>query len=167
MRLNAPVPDFVLPDTTGNIHRLGDYRGQIVVINFWSAECPWSARADMNLMASMNQMPGKVVVLAIASNQNEAMGEIYEAMLQRGLKFVLRDDGARVASLFGAETTPHAFVIDPGGILRYRGAVDNVTFRSRTATRWYVEEAIEALLAGQLPKIAETQAYGCTIVWQV
>ena len=118
-------------------------------------------------MATMLQLPEEVVVLAIASNQNESETQINEAMLQRGLKFVLRDTGARAAREFQAKTTPHAFVIDPNGILRYRGAVDNVTFRKRTATRWYVEEAVEALLDGRQPEIAETPPYGCTIVSEV
>jgi peroxiredoxin len=166
--LNQPAPDFELADTTGKIHRLGDYLGRIVVVNFWSAECLWSERADKNLMAVMNQIAGeKLAVLVIASNQNETPQQINEAMLQRGLKFVLRDEGARAARVFQAQTTPHAFVIDSSGILRYHGAVDDVTFRKRTASRWYVEEAVEALLDGRLPEVGEVPPYGCTIVWQV
>ena len=118
-------------------------------------------------MATMLQLPEEVVVLAIASNQNESEAQINEAMRQRGLKFVLRDAGGRAAKAFQAQTTPHAFVIDPSGILRYHGAVDDVTFRKRTATRWYVEEAVEALLDGRQPEITETPAYGCTIVSEV
>jgi hypothetical protein len=55
-------------------------------------------------------------------------------------------------------------VIDATGILRYRGAFDDVTFRQRTPARFYLKEAVEVLLAGKLPDPAETQPYGCTIV---
>ena len=46
----------------------------------------------------------------------------------------------------------------------YRGAFDDVTFRQRAATRSYLKDAVEALLAGRNPDLAETAPYGCTIV---
>jgi len=168
MDLNQPVPDFALPDLKGNLHRLSDYHRRIVVVNFWSAECPWSERADAHLMAVMRQLMDRVSVLTIASNVNESSEMINDAAQKRKLELVLRDSGeGGVCDLFGAQTTPHAFVIDPGGILRYRGAVDDVTFRKRKAERWYVEEAVEAVLDGRIPEIQETAPYGCTIVREV
>ena len=70
----------------------------------------------------------------------------------------------QVADLFGAQTTPHFFVLDQQGVLRYRGALDDVTFRQREPKNYYLHEAVQALLAGRLPEPAETPAYGCTIV---
>jgi hypothetical protein len=64
-------------------------------------------------------------------------------------------------------TTPHTFIVDREGILRYRGAVDDVTFRQRKAMRFFLEEAVEALLDGHLPEVAETPAYGCAIVREI
>jgi hypothetical protein len=55
-------------------------------------------------------------------------------------------------------------VIDQAGLLRYQGAVDDVTFRQRTPTRYYLREAVEALLAGRQPQPQETPPYGCTVV---
>jgi citrate synthase len=69
--------------------------------------------------------------------------------------------------LYEAVTTPHTFVVDRDGILRYRGAVDDVTFRNREATRFFLEEVVEALLDGHLPTLTETPAYGCTIVREI
>ncbi len=68
-----------------------------------------------------------------------------------------------MADLYEAQTTPHAFVIDRQGVLRYAGAVDNVAFRQRTATRFYVEEAVEALLEGRQPPVSEQPPFGCAI----
>jgi hypothetical protein len=59
------------------------------------------------------------------------------------------------------------FVIDRDGILRYQGAVDDVMFRQKIPTRFYLDEAIEALLARDLPEIQETSAYGCAIVREI
>jgi peroxiredoxin len=162
--LNQPAPDFELPDLEGHLHHLSDYRGKIAVVNFWSAECEWSERADRHLMATMKQLPDQIVVLPIASNTNESDEMINAALHQRHLPFVLQDSGAGLADRWGAQTTPHAFVVDAQGILRYRGPVDDVTFRKRKAERWYVEEVVEALLRGKVPEIQEAPPYGCTIV---
>ncbi len=164
MQLDQPVPDFCLPDLDGALHRLNDYRGRIVIVNFWSAECPWCERTDAHLLDLARRHPGQVVLLTIAANAHEPESMLRAAAHQRGLSPVLRDSGGGVYDLFGAQTTPHAFVIDPGGILRYRGAVDDVTFRKRTAERWYVQEVVEALLTGHVLKMQETAPYGCTIV---
>ena len=43
---NSPAPDFTLSDLTGKPHTLSAYRDQVVILNFWSAECPWAVRAD-------------------------------------------------------------------------------------------------------------------------
>ena len=164
MQLNERAPDIELPDLDGQLHRLSGYRGKVVVINFWSAECPWSERTDRALLGALNRLAEQVALLPIASNENEPDEQLREAARQRGLPFVLRDSGGRVAALYEARTTPHAFVLDPAGILRYEGAVDDVTFRHRTPSRWYVEEAVEALLAGRLPMVQDAPPYGCAIV---
>ena len=80
---------------------------------------------------------------------------------------VLIDANHAVADLYEAVTTPHIFIIDREGILRYRGAVDDVTFRQRKSTRIYLDEAVESLLNGQRPTLTETPAYGCTIVREI
>jgi hypothetical protein len=118
-------------------------------------------------MACLVQWGGDVVMLSIAANRNESVRELEEAGKTRSLPTVLIDAQHSVADLFEAVTTPHAFVIDREGILRYRGAVDDVTFRHRKATRFYLEEAVEALLDGRLPELTETPAYGCTIVREI
>lgn len=164
LEINQPVPDFSLPNQNGQIHRLSDYHGRIAIVNFWSAECPWSERADQNLISISQRFPESVAVLPIASNVNESDGMINEAIRRRGLGFVLRDAGCKVADVWQAQATPHVFVIDQSGILRYQGAVDDITFRKRTPERFYVEEAVAALLDGRLPDTQETPPYGCTLV---
>ena len=47
---DLPAPDFTLPDLNSDHHSLSDFFGRIVVLNFWSAECPWSSRADQEVM---------------------------------------------------------------------------------------------------------------------
>ena len=164
MEINGPAPDFELPDLDGTLHRLGDYRGKIVIVNFWSCECPHSERTDRAIMAMFVQWREDVVLLSIAANRIESVEAVAEAAKTRHLPLVLMDRDDRVADLYEAQTTPHVFVIDREGILRYRGAVDDVAFRVRKPTRFFLDEAVEALLDGRLPALAETPAYGCTIV---
>jgi hypothetical protein len=106
-------------------------------------------------------------MLSIAANRSESARKVEEIAEARRLPRVLMDAEQAVANLYEAVATPHAFVIDREGILRYRGAVDNVTFRHRTPTRFYLEEAVEALLEERLPEVTETPAYGCAIVREI
>lgn len=167
VELNQPAVNFELPDLEGRLHRLQDRRGKIVIINFWSAECPHSERTDRSLMGLLESWQGEVHLLCIASNRNESVMMIQEAARARRLPTVLIDAQQTGADLYEAVTTPHAFILDREGILRYRGAVDDVTFRQRQAARSYVQEAVEALLLGRCPETSETPAYGCTIVREI
>ncbi len=164
MKVNQPAPDFELPGLDGALHRLRDYRGKIVVVNFWSCECPQSERTDHAIMAMIVQWGEGVVLLSIASNRIESVEAVEQAARTRRLPLILMDTTDAVADLYEARTTPHVYVIDRDGILRYRGAVDDVAFRVRKPTRFFLDEAVEALLDGRLPALAETPAYGCSIV---
>jgi hypothetical protein len=102
--------------------------------------------------------------LYIASNLNEPEELLQTMSKERGLPVVLRDTHQIVANLYGAQTTPHLFVIDRTGILRYQGAFDDVSFRKRTSSIQYLDEAVEALLAGHSPNPEYSPPYGCAIV---
>lgn len=167
MELNRLAPDFELPDLNGHCHRLSNYRGKIVILNFWSAECPHSERTDRSTMACLVQWGMDVVLMSIAANRSESVQMMEEAAKTRRLPTVLTDAEQVVANLYDAQTTPHVFLLDCEGILRYRGAVDDVTFRQRVPKRFYLEEAVEALLDGRTVELTETPAYGCTIVREI
>ncbi len=165
--VNQPLPDFVLPDLQGHLHRLSEGRGRIVILNFWSCECPHVERTDADLLAALRRWGEAVLLLPIASNANESAEALDRVARARGLPWVLRDANQEVADRLGAMTTPEVFIVDREGVLRYHGAPDDVTFRQRTPTRSYVEEAIDALLAGNLPPVTETPPFGCSIVRQM
>ena len=164
MDINESAPDFALRDLQDRLHRLSDLRGRIVVVNFWSCECPQSERTDRLLKELTSDGQASPVLLSIASNRNESRAAIASMARTRGLPTVLLDPDHEVADLYGAQTTPHVFVIDAQGILRYRGAVDDVTFRQRVPSRSFVREALDAVKNGERPSQSETPAYGCSIV---
>ena len=106
-------------------------------------------------------------LLSIAANRNESVQMVAEVAKARRISKVLIDAHQVVADKFEAMTTPHVFVLDRAGILRYRGAVDDVTFRHREASQFFLRDAVEALLQGRNPELSETPAYGCTIVREI
>lgn len=165
--MNFPAPDFELPDLEGKLHCLNDYRGKIIILNFWSCECPHSERTDKAIMSMFVQWRDDVIMLSIASNRNENIEALKTAADARRLPKVMVDAQCVVANLYQAQTTPHVYIIDRDGILRYRGAIDDATFRKRMPARFFLDEAVESLLEGHLPTLMESPAYGCAIVREV
>jgi len=162
-QIGDPAPDFLLSDLDGNSHRLKDFLGPILILNFWSAECPWVERVDHELLASLRGWGERALLLPIAANLAESQEQIAAAVHARGLGRMLRADRAALEA-YGVQTTPHFYVVDALGLLRYRGAFDDVTFRQRSPSRFYLKEAVERLLAGKTPDPAETPPYGCAVV---
>jgi peroxiredoxin len=164
MDINRLAPDFELRGLDGSLHRLSNYRGQIVIVDFWSVDCPHVVRADASILTAISRWGAEVVLLAIASNVGESPSESENASRSRGIPTVLIDASHEVADMYAAQVTPEVLVIDRAGFVRYRGAVDNVTFHQKNATRSFVENAVDALLAGELPATAEVPAFGCSII---
>lgn len=162
--LNQPAPDFELATLDGDTHQLSDYRGDVVVVDFWSAECPVSREYDAYFNRFVDRFDDdKVVLLAIDSNAYDE-ATIADALAERDLDFpVLRDAGNEVADAYGATTTPHIFVVDQEGTLRFRGHVDDRSWEQKEATTDYLAAVVEALLLGEEPPVTEQPAYGCTI----
>ena len=164
MELNQPAPNFTLNDMDGVSHTLSDSLGRIVIINFWSAECPHAARVDLGLLPLLENWGNKVHLLQIASNGNEPLKMLKEVADEHGVNPVLHDSDHQVADLYKATNTPHIFILDEKGLLQYHGAYDDVAFRQRVATRNYVQEAVESLLNRSKPQVTSVPPFGCTIV---
>jgi peroxiredoxin len=164
IKVGEPAPNFTLSDLHGKQRSLSDYYGWIVVINFWSAECPWSARTDVKIMDLLSEWDEDVLLLTIAPNASEPLEILRRVAIERGLNLVLPDPDQRVATLFGARTTPHIFLIDMHGLLRYQGAFDDTTFRQRIPKKQYLRDALDAVMNGEEPDPGVTSAYGCAIL---
>lgn len=164
--ISTAAPDFTLNDLEGAPHTLSAQRGRIVVVNFWSAECPWSRRGDEIIAGRLPAWSQQgVAVWGIASNASEPEYEIRAELADRGTAYpILLDPGHAVADRYGAITTPHLYLVDAQGIVRYTGALDDATFSARQPRTFYLENAIAAVLAGRDPDPAETPGYGCAIV---
>jgi peroxiredoxin len=165
MELGKEAPNFSLNSLDGNQHSLADYRSKLTIINFWSAECPHAARVDEGLAPLLEQWGDEVTLLQIASNGNEPLEMLRESAAERVTPgIILHDPDSAVADLYEATNTPHIFIVDAEGLLQYHGAYDDVSFRQRTPTRNYTDEAVKALLNGTKPEVTNVPAFGCTVV---
>jgi peroxiredoxin len=164
VKVGEPVPNFTLIDLHGKQHSLMDFRGRVVIINFWSAECPWSARTDEKMKDLLAEWDEHVLLVTIAPNASEPLEILKNVAVERSLNIVLPDPDQQVASLFEAHTTPHVFLIDEQGVLRYQGAFDDATFRQRSPKKHYLQDALNAVMNEEEPAPSMTIPYGCAIV---
>ena len=163
-QVGSPAPDFELKDLKGAKHSLRDELGTIVVLNFWSAECIHSKRADEIFEEFVQEWGDGVSFWCIASNENENEELVKNAAGNNKISRLLQDRHLAVADVYGAVTTPQVFVIDGRGVLRYAGAFADVSLRQKTPTRNYLQEAVGAIQNGQDPEPTETLPFGCAII---
>ena len=166
LQTGQEAPDFTLNDLQGRAQTLSQYRGTIVVLDFWSATCPVSARYEDRLTAIATEYAAKgVVTLGIDANATENAALIQRVVVERGVPFpILIDSGNKVADLYGGVTTPHVFLVDQQGRLVYQGAIDDEGLMGRgKISRQYLREALDAVSAGRPVPTPKTEPVGCSI----
>jgi peroxiredoxin len=175
--VGKPAPDFTLPDLDGKSVTLSSFRGKTVVLEWYNPECPFVKKSHEkgSLVDTAKRVTEKsgVVWLAINSGapgkQGAGRDKNLAAKTAMSLNHpILLDESGEVGKLYGAQRTPHMYVIDSEGTLIYRGAVDNSPDgegESPTGGKLvrYVEAALDALFAKRPVEIAETEAYGCSV----
>jgi peroxiredoxin len=113
------APDFSLENAAGGQSQLSDYRGQVVLLNFWATWCV-PCRAEMPEIEStyLAHRERGFRVLAINVQENEA--EVRAFFDELGLSFpALLDREASVARLYLARALPSSFLVDRQGVVRY------------------------------------------------
>jgi peroxiredoxin len=170
------APDFTLTDTKGQKHSLSDYKGKFVVLEWFNPECPF-----VNKHYNSGNMPGLqkqytskgVIWLSIDSSAPGQQGNFPPQGLNQFIKeksgsptAIFEDTNGRIGHLYGAQTTPHMFVIDPNGTLIYQGAIDDIPSPDiddlKTAKN-YVSAALDAAMSGKPVAVNSTKSYGCSI----
>ena len=174
-KIGEAAPAFTLKDLAGKEHSLKDFKGKIVVLEWFCPGCPWSGRTSprsvhstgqvKDLMANMKKVDGEVVYLLVDSTANMPKEKLIstdkEFKSKSDLKApILVDYDGKVGKAYGAKTTPHMFVIDKEGVLRYQGAF------SDKGDKNYVLDAVVAISKGEEPSPATTQAWGCGVKYK-
>jgi len=135
------------------------------VLVFIATRCPYSNGYNGRMeRLSADYASRSVAFLGINSNEGEPAAEVVLHARAHGLTFpILKDDGSKVADLYGAQRTPEIFVLDASGTLRYHGRIDENAQDPSAVRSPDLRNAIDALLAGQPVPAAETKAFGCSI----
>jgi len=160
------APEFELTDLDGRSHRLSEYQGRPVLLTFHSVRCPISQAYTERLRALARDFGSahSLEILVINASANESDEEVRAGMKAADLPFpVLRDREGLLAGVYGVARTPHVFLLDGRGYLRYQGRIDN-SHQPRGVTRSDLREALGEVLAGKPVRVAETVAMGCPIV---
>lgn len=170
--IGQPAPAFSLPDETGTTHTLEQYRGRIVVLEWTNPECPFVVRHynERTMHNLINDFVGdQVVWLSIDSShhRNAEMAAADKARFEMTPPVLLDTDGT-VGRAYGARTTPHMYVIDAEGVLRYMGAIDDDARGRQSAEErtHYVRNALTAMRAGNQPDPSSTTPYGCSVKYE-
>ncbi len=173
------APDFVACDTGGVSHKLSDFQGKYVVLEWTNPACPFVRKhyRSGNMPATQQAALAQGVVwLAIDSTERASTDYLQPAALDAWMKqhraapsAVLMDEDGVIGRAYGARTTPHLFIIDPAGMLVYAGGIDSIA-SSRVedihcATN-YVTLALGEAFGGQPVTTAVTRAYGGAVQYQ-
>ena len=170
--IGEKAPDFKLPATDGESHALED--GAQATVVYWTCNhCPYALAWHDRMSQVANDYADRGVrVLAINSNDAERYpADSPDAMRERvdsdggWTHAYLHDESQEVARAYGAEKTPHVFVLDPGLKVRYAGAPDSDYDDPSQNAQW-LRDALDAVLEGLEPELAETPAVGCSIKWR-
>jgi peroxiredoxin len=114
------APDFALADIDGAIHRLSDYRGQVVVVNFWATWCPPCREEMPSMQRAWKQLRNEnIVILAIDVGEDEDTMFTFTADYPVDFPLLL-DLDSRVIQDWPVRGLPTTFVVDPEGRIAYR-----------------------------------------------
>jgi peroxiredoxin len=168
------APDFELPGTDGADHALSANGPAAATVVYWTCNhCPYAlAWHDRMLDVARDYADRGVRFLAINSNDADRYpADSLEAMVERvegegeWPHPYLHDESQEVARAWGAEKTPHVFVLDPELKLRYHGAPDADYDDPSQGAAW-IRAALDAVLEAREPEQQQTPAVGCTIKWK-
>ncbi|MEO7493359.1 MAG: redoxin domain-containing protein, partial [Massilia sp.] len=134
--LNKPAPAFSAVDANGKAVKLDAYKGKTVVLEWTNHECPFVAKHydSGNIPALQKDATGKGVVwLQVISSAPGKQGFIDGATARKlnagraaSPSDTLLDADGTLGKLYGAQTTPHIFIVDPAGRLVYKGGIDSI-----------------------------------------
>lgn len=171
--IGEQAPEFSLPAAAGPTESLRGADAPATVVYWTCNHCPYALAWQGRMLDLDRDYSGRGVrLLAVNSNDAERYpADSLEAMTERIEKEggwphpYLHDSSQEVARAWGAEMTPHVFVLDRDLRLRYRGAPD-ADYEDPSQAAAYVRGALDAVLEGGEPEPAETPAVGCSLKWK-
>jgi len=117
--VSKPAPDFVLESSTGRNLRLSEFRGDVVIVNFWSSGCG-RCREQLDQLATINEAnrPNRMSILSI--NVDGDSSRAMRIIADQNIEFpVLFDTDKIVSRLYDPRRLPMTVMVDPHGTIRY------------------------------------------------
>jgi len=174
--LDQPAPAFTGKTADGGTVDLSAYKGKTVILEWTNHECPYVVKhySSGNIPNLQKDTTGKGVVwLQVISSAPGKQGYVDGATAlklnkDRGAapsKVVLDPEG-KIGVLYGAQTSPHLYIINPAGQLVYKGGIDSIPSSDKAdiaKAENYVTSALAELSAGKKITKSNTKPYGCSI----
>ena len=179
-KVGEPAPAFTAVDTRGASYSLQAYRGQWVVLEWFNHDCPYTKKhykpvggRPGNTQAMQRDYAKRVAWLSVVSSAPGKQGftsaeEADRRTREKGATptAVIRDTAGTLGRLYAARNTPQYVIIDPTGVLRYAGAIDDKPSskaKDIASSTNFVRAALDAGLAGNAIAVTQTQPYGCDV----
>jgi hypothetical protein len=180
LTVGSAAPAFTAVDTRGASHSLAGYAGKWVVLEWFNHGCPYTKKhyelvnGVGNSQAMQKEYTKRGVIwLSVVSSGPGRQGYMSaekadDVARDKGAAptAIIRDTTGVLGRLYGARNTPQYAIVDPEGVLRYAGAIDDRRTSSAEdiagATN-YVRAALDSGLAGRPIAVAQTQPYGCEV----
>ena len=167
----APQAEVALKNVDGRDVTIASAQGpKGTLVLFTCNHCPWVKAWEERISRLGNQARKRGIgVIAINSNDPVAYPEdsfenMQKRAKQRGFAFPYAVDATSdVARAFGATHTPEAFLFDAAGKLVYHGTIDDNARAPKQVKSRYLQDAVDAVLAGKPVPLAETKSLGCSI----
>lgn len=177
--IGSPAPALTLTDTRGKQHNLADYKGKHVVLEWVNFGCPFVKKhyESGNMQATQKKAVDKGVVwLSVCSSADGKQGHMEAADWNKQIAArklsstaVLIDESGAVGKAYGAKTTPHMYVVNPQGVLVYKGAIDDKPSTNKDdipGARNHVLAALDESMSGKPVSTASTTPYGCSVKYK-
>jgi thiol-disulfide isomerase/thioredoxin len=170
LAVGAKAPGFALTNAVdGKTVSFLPGDGKLSVVVFTCNQCPYAKAFEDRIVALGRDYAKRgVTFYAIDSNDDaaytvESTAEMKSRALAKSYPFpYLKDGDSRIARAYGARVTPHIFVVDGTGVVRYRGYVDD-SAKPEERQHTGLHDALESLLGNKAVAVTATKAFGCTI----
>ncbi len=173
VEIGQAAPDFTAMGADGRAHRLSDYAGRVVVLEWMSPVCPYTALKYKSGAMQALQGQARRAGAAWLSIDTAAPGrpgfmtpKAFKTRLAHTHATVtaaLSDPDGTVGRLYGARTTPSFYIVGRDGRLAYQGAMDDDPGADDARGRNYVRDALADLAAARPVRAPESRPYGCAV----
>lgn len=177
--IDQPAPAFTANTADGKSISLDSLKGKSVLLEWTNHDCPFVRKhyESGNMQGLQKEAAAKGVIwMQVISSAVGKQGNVDGATAMKlnsarnaTPAHVILDTEGKLGKLYGAQTTPHIFIIDPKGVLVYKGGIDSLATADKAdiaKAEPYVADALAALAAGRKITVNNTKPYGCSIKYE-